>query len=121
MKIEVGKYEVISSGSIIQINDQDIKLTFADEDDTNVVLVIKFNNDSSVKEPTTKYNALDTYHMEIIFSNFNDVTGIANTETITLGTLQKREWLFNYRIYAIGTLGKLFHYTFYLGEEAKNG
>lgn len=121
MKIKTGQYDVLYSGTVIQIKGEPIEITLPDLKDNPLILIIKFIDDKNEKGMVTNFNLLDKHSLEITFTNFNNSLGVGNTELTELGTLNDRKLFFNYRVYDIKSIGKTFHYTFYSGEEVKNG
>lgn len=119
--ITSGNLEVLHSGSIIQIKDEPINITLTGKTETPLNFVFIFKDDKNDKETVTNYNLIDEFTLEITFINFNSSLGTGNTDLIDLGSIDNRKLFFNYRIYSIKNLGKTLHYSFYIGEEVKNG
>jgi len=120
IKIKSGNYDILYSGTVIQVQDEKIELTLPDGDNKGLELIINFADDENEKGQTTKYNLLDNNTLEMTLVNFNSSAGIGNTEILKLGTLNNRELYLNYRVFNIKKLGKTLHYTFYSGKEVEN-
>lgn len=121
MKIKSGNYDILYSGTFIQVTGEPVEMTFSDKNTNLLVFMFKFIDDKNIKGQVTNFNLLTKHSLEITFINFNDSLGIANTEILELGTLNNRKLFLNYRIYSLQNLGKTVHYTFYQGEEVVNG
>jgi len=121
MKIKVGDYDVLDSGSIVgNLNEP---IDFFVETKIFKILRLIFVNDSEIKENKIRAETdeNDKNILQLRFTNFNNSLGIGNVSPIRLGEKDNRNLLFNYRIYSIDNGGKHIHYTWLLGEEVKNG
>lgn len=112
MKIEIGEYEVYSSGTIITNKSEDI-VTFYIED-------LQFEFSFKDDESNTEQNIVAEYienkkGIRLIFTNFNNSLGTGNISPIKLGQINDKNLYINYRIYAMvgdkGNGGKTIHYS----------
>ena len=119
MKITTKNFEVLNSGSVITYENEPI--TFHLADDLRVTFV--FRDDKNNKEHRMDFNPIDNNELELILINFNNSLGTGNIKPISIGTLNNRRLFTNFRVYALSekNKGRTIHYTWYLGEEVKNG
>jgi hypothetical protein len=118
MKIKVGKYDILESGTIVSIENEPIDFSIAEN--IGFTIRVVFVSDSEEKEPKIKAENYDKVGAKLTFNNFNNSIGIGNVEPLEIGTLNNRKLLLNYRVYSLNKGGKTFHYTWLLGEEVKN-
>lgn len=119
MNIKVGEYEVLESGTVIGISNENID--FILDNMTQFILRMTFIDDLSDNNTSLKAELFEKNGLKIIFTNFNNSLGNGNASPIKLGTIINRELYLNYRIYSQQDAGKLIHYTFLLGKEVKVG
>jgi hypothetical protein len=118
MKIKVGKYEVLESGTIV--GNENESIDFAIAEDIGFTIRIVFTTDSELTEPHINAENYDKVGAKLTFINFDNSIGIGNIVPVQIGTLNGKEFLLNYRVYSLDKGGKILHYTWLLGEEAKN-
>ena len=116
MEIKVGDYEVYKTGSVISLPDDPIMFNFG----TLHFKVIFENHHDENKQNVDIEIASDNSKMTLRFINFNNSLGAGNVKPLSLAYIGKKELLLNYRVYALGKAGKLFHYTWLLGYNEKN-
>lgn len=116
MKIKLGKYEVLSSGTVVGILNEPI--TFYIED---LVFDIVFKNDVNVEGKKVEgIVSDDSSKMFVYFINFNDQLGAGNTKPMRLATINDRDLYLNHRVYALtDDAGKTLHYTWLLDSDKK--
>jgi len=119
MKIKVGNYDVLNSGTIVSIENEPIDFSIAEDIGFTIRIIFKTNTEE--KEPIIKAEKFDKVGAELTFWNFNNSIGIGNVTPLNIGSLNSRELLLNYRVYSLNKGGKTLHYTWLLGEEVKNG
>jgi hypothetical protein len=119
MKIKVGKYDVLESGTIVGNENEPIDFSIAE--DIGFTIRIVFGTDSEQTEPQINAENYDKVGAKLTFNNFDNSIGIGNVIPLQIGTLNHRELLLNYRVYSLNKGGKIFHYTWLLGEEVKIG
>lgn len=112
MKIEIGEYEVYSSGTLITNINEDVVRFFIED----LQFEFSFSNDESTQEQNVKAEAIENRKgIRLIFTNFNNSLGTGNITPIKLGQLNNKNLYMNYRIFAMignkGTSGKTIHYT----------
>jgi hypothetical protein len=111
-QINVGEYDVISSGQFIGISSakNSIEIT---QGTNKIVFHLLFKNDES-SQPKLESRTLSDTELEITFVNFDNSIGLGNTSLIKLGTFGGRELFFSYRIFVLNdkTL-RTIDYTFY--------
>lgn len=115
MRIKSGDFDVLYSGTINGVKDQPIEFDFP-ESQGALKLIIKFENDKTIKESTSKIEFPASKTMKIIIINANATYGVGNTNLMLLGYVSQRKLYLNYRVYSVSELSKTLHYTFYLGE-----
>lgn len=118
MKIKVGEYEVLDSGTIV--SNKDVPIDFILDESTNTKVRLKFINDQNLGQSATA-EIFEKTSILITFTNYNNSLGIGNPEPLPFGKLKNRELFFNYRIYSLDSGGKHIHYTWLLGKEVTNG
>jgi len=121
MKIKVGDYDVLNSGSVVGNKNEPIDFHIGGNA-INIVRLL-FEDDESIKKQAAQAKASDTEEkvIEITFINYNSSLGTGNINPIPIGDLNGRKLFLNYRIYAIKELGKEVHFTWLLGKEVDNG
>lgn len=121
MKIKVGNYELIHSGTIIAIKDNPISIKLKDEIEGDCTFIMNFGTDNEKKEAFANFTVIDRLTLQIDFKNFDKYAGGGNTELIHLGTLRLLPLYFNYRVFDLTNVGKTLLFNFYVGEEVENG
>lgn len=112
MKIEIGEYEVYSSGTLItNLNEELVKFHIED-----LYFEFLLKDDTSNKEQYLKASAInDKKGVRLEFINFNNSLGSGNTTPIRLAQIKNKSLHLNFRIYAMigdkGVSGKTIHYT----------
>lgn len=118
MDIKIGKYNVLSSGTVIGVVNEPITFTIE-----NLVFEFRFKDNKETKE--NKLNtelSEDQTKLILNFENFNNSLGTGNIEPMQLATLNGRFLLLNYRVYALTEKsGRMLHYTWLLGDQMKGG
>ncbi|MDL2141962.1 hypothetical protein QQY79_05480 [Flavobacterium tructae] len=118
MKIKVGKYNILQSGTIVSNENEPIDFFIAE--DIGFTIRIVFETNSEINEPKINAELFDKVGAKLTYYNFDNSIGIGNTVPLQIGTLNDRELFLNYRIHSLNKGGKTFHYTWLLGEEVKN-
>ena len=116
MEISLGNYEVIFSGSVIGVDNEDIKFKFP-EKYSELKIILTFKNDKKIKGNVIKREALGKKTLVLAMFNTQDMQEYGNSKLLYVGFIGNRKLYFNYRAYEITNLSKTIHYTFYLGEE----
>ncbi|WP_396137358.1 DUF6864 domain-containing function [Flavobacterium sp.] len=120
MEIKVGNYEILTQGTVISIIDEPIDF-FINEDAKGFIIRFIFKNDPEVTEKKINVESYETNGAKFTFINFNNNLGTGSFKPITVGTFNKRELLFSYRIYHLEGAGQTMHYNWLLGKEVGNG
>ncbi|MFZ4672524.1 MAG: DUF6864 domain-containing function [Flavobacterium sp.] len=120
MKITSGEYELLYSGTVIGINDEDISFEFPPEK-ASLKTIISFKTNTSEKNSSINFELIDNKTLKIILINAESSLGTGNTNVLDIGNIDDKTLFFNYRIYSIKNISKTIHYTFYLRKEEKNG
>lgn len=112
MEIEIGEYEVYSSGTLITNLNKDL-VKFYIED---LYFEFLLKDDETIKEQNIKASAIkDKKGVRLEFINFNNSLGTGNTTPIKLASIKDKLLYLNFRIYAMigdkGISGKTIHYT----------
>lgn len=120
MKIKVGDYDVLDSGSIVGNLNESIDF----EIDSEIIQILRliFIDDDSTKEQKVYAKQSDTESrvIEMTFTNYNNSLGTGNAKPISLGKYKGRSLFFNFRIYSLEKIGKHIHYTWLLGKEMED-
>ncbi len=118
MKIKIGEYDILESGTIVAVENEPIDFFLIENLGFTVRIV--FENDLEVKESRVKGEPYDKVGAKLTLTNFNSI-GIGNVSPMHIGTLNNRELFINYRVYSLDKGAKTFHYTWLLGKEVKDG
>jgi hypothetical protein len=121
MKIKVGEFDVLDSGSVVGNLNEPIDFII-DESVALIVRLVFIDDDSNEKKNQKIAERFDKNGLQIKFINYdNSPFGTGNISPLMIGQYNGRELYFNYRIYHINLLGKHIHYTWLLGKDVKNG
>lgn len=91
-------------------------------DNEFITLIIKFENSEKDKEIKKEGKVIDSTTLEILFTNYNHALGNYTKEFWQIGQMKNRYLYWGYSIHGLGDAGiKKIDYSFYLGEEVKNG
>lgn len=121
MKITIEDFELVHSGTVIQVKNYPIKVVLPDDIEGDYTFLFNFLNDTSVTGANVKLNNIDTFTLSIDFINFENQISLASTDVILVGTLKKRLLYFSYRVLIHQNTGKTLIFNFYCGKEVKNG
>ncbi len=110
IKIDIGQYEVYSSGTVVgNINDP---IKFFIED---LVFEIIFKNNTEKPEQSLTKRQISPKSMAIDFTNFNNNLGSGNKVPIEVGFMGNKLLFLNFRVYSMtDDSGKMLHYTWLL-------
>lgn len=120
MKITTSKYELVHSGTIIQIEEGPINLVLPDKVEGDYTIIFEFLNVPNEKT-VTKMIQVDKFNLKIQFINFNDKQNIGITEPMYLGTLEQRNLYLIYRVNDLVSKSKMINYCFYVERRETNG
>jgi hypothetical protein len=120
LKIEVGNYDVIYSGTVITLKNSPIVLTFEPEY-ASLKFIIEFLNDLQKKEPYIKLDKSGDKSLNIWLVNMTGSFGLGNNQLIEVGYHNDKKIFLNFRVYVIKELSNTFHYTFYIEKEGTYG
>ena len=96
MKIQCGKYKLLDSMTIIQVEGENISFEVVDVIEGNMCFEVSFINDNKNKDGYTQVVAIDNLNAKIIIAN---TTYGGNSSTMHIGTYQHKYKLFlNFRI-----------------------
>ncbi len=117
MKLFVGDYEVMESGTVVGIYGQPVSFHIE-----NLIYTFEFITDAAQPKLTLKTEVVSNTHLKVIFYNFDDTLGAGNIAPIKFGNIGDRDLYFQYRIYTLrGDSGKLLHYTWLLSKKNEGG
>ena len=120
MKIKVGDFDILDSGSIVGNLNDPIDFVI----DTQYVKTLRFIfvNDNSTKRQKVlaTESKSETKTIELVFTNYNNPLGTGNNVPLPLGKHENRSLFLNYRIYNMEGAGKHIHYTWLLGKEVND-
>mgnify|MGYP001369193571 CR=1 FL=1 len=119
MKIKVGNYDILDSGTIVGNLNEPIDFIIDENVDFTVRLV--FENDSAQTNHSRRAEKFGRNGVQLIFTNYNNSLGTGNVTPVLIGKYNKRELYLNFRIYPLESAGKHIHYTWLLGKEVTNG
>jgi hypothetical protein len=120
MKILIDDYELIYSGSVIQIKDYPIKVILPDKIEGDFSFIFNFIKDNDEKEIVTKFSQRDRFKLTIDFVNFEKSPEVGNSELIHVGTLREIPLFLQYRVSNLRDAGKTLLFNFYLRREVQN-
>jgi len=120
MKIITNNYELVHSGTIIQIEEGPISLVLPDKVEGDYTILFDFLTVPNEKT-ITKMIQIDNFHLKIQFINFNEKQNIGITEPLLLGTLEHKSLYLIYRINDLVSKSKMIHYCFYVERRKTNG
>jgi len=116
IKISTGNYDVIDSGTVINIVNETIEFVISD-----LTYVIEFRNDSEKANNPVEKEVINNRSLRLVFYNYNNSLGTGNLNPVAIGTIKGRRLFISYRVYALSdNSGKAFHYTFLLEKEVTN-
>ena len=121
MKIFIEDYELIHSGTVIQIKNYPIKVILPDKIEGDYTFIFNFMTDSKEKEIVTRYSQIDKFTLSVDLVNFNKSPNVGNTELVEVGTLNNIPLYLNYRVSNLGNTGKTLTFNFFLrkgGQDA---
>lgn len=122
MKIKVGSFDVLSTKSILIEIGKPVEIHFGDSDD--ITFIFNIINDPSKQDFSSESRLINDNKIEINLYNFikNNAGNGGSVKPANVGTFQNRALYYSILITSGGFgLQPLFTYTFYLGEEVKNG
>lgn len=118
MRKTSGFFEIFDSGTIISFRNESIIFYLTDD----LKITLSFINDPSNQSQKMNPRPINNKEMILELTNFNNSLGTGTTEPLKLGTLNNRVLYLNFVVYSLGINSqKTFNYTWYLGEEVKNG
>lgn len=120
MKIKSGNNEILYSGTVIAIKKENIVFEFP-EMHNSYKFIFEFVKDSNIPDSPIQFDLKDSKTLEIKLINIDKSIASGNSDILDLGSLNGKKLYLNYRILVINELSHSLSYTFYLGEEVKNG
>ncbi len=119
MKITSGNYEVFDTGTVISFEQEPVTFHLA----ADLQIRLAFRDDIEKKdEHRIEFNSISNSELGIILVNFNNSLGTGNTAPFEVGILNNKKLYLNFRVYTLNVkTNKTIHYSWYLGEEVKNG
>lgn len=118
------KIRVFESGTLIQYKQENLTFELKGENDTKnpIQVEVRFVNDFEKKETRMFFENGGANHLIMNLENFDNKIGHGNIEPLRIGTLDNNELYFSFRVTSGNeNFPRTFEYTFYLGEEVKNG
>lgn len=118
MRIKVGKYDLLESGTVVGNANEPIDFFF--EDSSLKVLRINFIE----KSENDKYVFAEKYNeigIQLNFQNSISPLGSGNIIPLFIGQHKNKELYFNYRLYPLEKGGSVIHFSFLTGKEVTNG
>lgn len=119
MKIEIGNYEILHSGHIIQFGDNPVRITLTDKVEGDYTIIFNFIKDDKEPNTVTRLRPEDKFTMNLDFVNFKG-NNIGNVNLIHLGTLEKRNLFINYRVSELVGVGMTILFNFMTSKEVPN-
>lgn len=112
----MGTTQVISSGTIIQFNNNPISFNI-DLPDFPLKVIFNFKEDSSSK-PTIEAEVPDETTISLSFINYTHSLGVGNTKPLKIADYLGKHIYLNLRVYSLtGSTDKTIHYSYYLSED----
>ena len=118
MKIKVGDYDILESGTVVSIENEPIDFLIAEN--IGFTIRIVFEDDSEINESKVIAEQYDKVGAKLTLKNFNSI-GMGTIKPVQIGVLNNRELFLIYRVYSLDKGGKTLHYTWLLGKEVRNG
>lgn len=121
--IKSGDLELVSGGAFLAQIDREVTISLESENEVPLNLVFRFKNDDSDNEKLNREaKVVNETTLDITFINYNNILGSFNKELWEIGSLAHRKLFMAYVIYGFNDSRlKKIDYSFYLGEEVKNG
>jgi hypothetical protein len=120
MTIKIGSYEVISSGTVVSVENESLDFIFSEFN--NYIVRFNFVEDiETIDKSRAKVEAFSANGIQFYFTNYNSPLGTGNIKPLKIGTVKNNmlELYINYRIYSLQKGGKHIHYSF-LTKEIKS-
>ncbi|MBI3518287.1 MAG: hypothetical protein HY062_02875 [Bacteroidetes bacterium] len=120
--ITSGNVEVLDSGTFLTFDEKEVVISVIYKDE-EIKLHLRFEDSNDKKgEMKINFEVINAQEMRIIFIDYNNTLGQFNRQPVELGTIANRAFYFAYYIVHLhDTKRKQINYSFYLGEEVKNG
>ena len=120
MKLKIGDFDILDSGSIVGNLNEPIDFII-DTQDIKILRFI-FVNDTTIKKQKVlaTESKSESKTIELVFTNFNNPIGTGNAVPLPFGKYENRTLFLNYRIYHMEGAGKHIHYTWLLGKEVND-
>lgn len=120
VKYHSGHYDIYECGSVIGLRDQPIEMIMQTKSGGSQTYRFIFETDRENPHERTSFKRKNKNEMEVYLYNFNHALDCDDHGPMPLGTLDDRTLYLSYRIDSFSKRGdKLFHYTWFLGEENK--
>jgi hypothetical protein len=117
MKITVGSYDVLDSGMVFSINNEDVVFEVAETIKVRLEFI-----DTSENEPNMNASLSNDQEVKFVLTNFKNPLGTELTQPATIGTFQGRKLLLEFRVLGMSnSSNKLIAYTWLLGGAINNG
>lgn len=118
--VKVGNYELLESITVIDIDSEPISVNLEGEE-TGLTFVFSFVKNENVSGAQINYAVTGANTAEVKITNADGFMGGGNKKLISLGTLNKRNLYYNFRVFGLQDSGNTIILNFYLGEEVNNG
>lgn len=113
IKINIGQYEVYSSGTVVGNVNEEIKFFIED-----LIFEIVFKTNKEQPEQKLSQHQPNDKSLTIEFVNFNNSLGSGNRVPIQVGTIGEKILYLNFRVYSLADdAGKLLHYSWLLKQK----
>lgn len=119
MKIKVGGLDLFEAGTIVSFDYQTVEFVLDERASFFVRFVFKTDNESLGDK--TVVDKVGENGLEFTFINYNSPFVMGNPKPLKVGRFKRRALYLNYSITSTGKTGKTINYSWYLGEEVKNG
>lgn len=111
-----GELEVLESGSVLITKDSPLIIKLGADPEFKFSFYFEKNSNS---ERSMKGTAIDKTELKFDLINFDDPLGCGLLEPVSIGTYKNRKlFLFFETSRMSEKSGRLFHYTFFLGDKA---
>lgn len=99
MKVQCGKYELLDSIFVTQVEGKPIDITLEDPSDKDLYISFAFETNKDEKEGLLKFNIESGVKLQIKLINFIGSFGGGNSEAIFIGNFRKKQLFLNYRVF----------------------
>ncbi|KEO85125.1 DUF6864 domain-containing function [Tumebacillus flagellatus] len=116
LKVKVGEYQVLDSGSVMVFENETLEFALDDGDGKLTVRCVFEDREDEENGRMVEGEAKNDSECNLLFINFNNRYGTGSKKPIEVGIYNERKLLLQYYIAAPKSSYKVFTYTWYLGK-----